>query len=367
MFGDSNTEIKNFESLGTINTGSGNDTIAGSPSYFANISTDSGNDRIEFNSDIGVDDGAIVDGGIGSDILIVDFTQANFPGLGSYGFGIYNFNYSEGIYSSNNSTRILSYLSIETLNITGTIYQDDLTGLAGNDTLNGGLGNDNMTGGLGNDTYIVDSIGDTVTEYNSEGTDTVQSNFTYTLGTNLENLILTGTLAINGIGNNLHNRLTGNTANNILNGGVGNDILNGGVGNDILNGEVGNDFLLGSFGSDTLDGGDGNDTLDGGVGKDLLSGGIGNDRFIYSKLTDRGDNIDGFAITNDVIVLSSLFDNLDYIDIDPIADGYMRLIQSGSNTQIQIDADGLGSAIFITLTTLNNTIASSLTSSNFLF
>ena len=37
-----------------------------------------------------------------------------------------------------------------------------LSGLGGDDTLNGGLGDDKMFGGDGNDTYIVNSIGDTV-------------------------------------------------------------------------------------------------------------------------------------------------------------------------------------------------------------
>ena len=36
-----------------------------------------------------------------------------------------------------------------------------------------------MTGGLGNDIYMVDNVGDTVTEALLEGTDTVQSSITY--------------------------------------------------------------------------------------------------------------------------------------------------------------------------------------------
>ena len=48
--------------------------------------------------------------------------------------------------------------------LTGTTAANVLTGLGGNDTLNGGAGADTMLGGTGNDTYVVDNVGDVVTE-----------------------------------------------------------------------------------------------------------------------------------------------------------------------------------------------------------
>jgi Ca2+-binding RTX toxin-like protein len=72
----------------------------------------------------------------------------------------------------------------------------------------------------------------------------VQSLSTYTLGSNVENLTLTGTGAINGTGNSLNNQLTGNSANNVLSGANGNDTLRGGLGNDTTNGGSGNDTFL---------------------------------------------------------------------------------------------------------------------------
>ncbi len=109
---------------------------------------------------------------------------------------------------------------------------DTLSAGTGNDTLLGGLGNDSMIGGLGDDTYMVDNAGDIVTENANEGTDTVISSLSYTLGNDLEKLVLSGTADLNGTGNALSNALTGNSGNNLLDGGTGADNLIGGAGND---------------------------------------------------------------------------------------------------------------------------------------
>jgi len=118
---------------------------------------------------------------------------------------------------------------------------DTIIGAAGNDTLDGGAGNDRMLGGLGDDLYIVDSTNDVIVENAVEGTDTVQSSATYTLGDNLENLTLTGSAFINGAGNSRNNKLIGNSGNNLLGGADGLDTLTGGQGNDTLKGGIGND------------------------------------------------------------------------------------------------------------------------------
>ena len=120
--------------------------------------------------------------------------------------------------------------------LTGNSANNILTGNAGNDTLNGGAGIDTLIGGLGNDVYVVDTTTDTITENSGEGTDIIQSSVTFdlTVFPNIENLTLTGTVAINGTGNAGNNSLIGNSGNNTLNGGAGIDTLTGGTGSDIF-------------------------------------------------------------------------------------------------------------------------------------
>lgn len=143
--------------------------------------------------------------------------------------------------------------------LNGTAIEDQISGLAGNDilngfggkdTLDGGAGNDTMSGGADDDIYIVDSTTDKVIEKTGEGTDLVKASVSLTLGSFVENLLLTGAVAINGTGNALANTLTGNSANNILRGLAGNDVLNGGGGADVLVGGTGMDKLTGGSGAD---------------------------------------------------------------------------------------------------------------------
>jgi Ca2+-binding RTX toxin-like protein len=159
----------------------------------------------------------------------------------------------------------------------GGSEDDGLDGGDGNDYLDGGTGADAMTGGAGSDVYIVDNVGDTVTENAGEGYDIVRSSVSWVLGGNLEGLELQGAGDINGTGNALANRMVGNSGKNIMSGGDGVDTIDGGDGNDQLFGDNDGDILTGGLGNDILDGGDGNDSLDGGVGNDKLYGGNGND------------------------------------------------------------------------------------------
>jgi Ca2+-binding RTX toxin-like protein len=133
-----------------------------------------------------------------------------------------------------------------------TAYGDVILGLGGNDTLNGAGGDDWMEGGAGNDTYIAESTGDQAIELAGGGTDTVKASVSFTLGAYVEKLMLTGTDAIDGTGNDRANTLKGNGAANVLRGLEGKDSLNGGLGDDRLVGGAGADGLTGGGGADAF-------------------------------------------------------------------------------------------------------------------
>ncbi len=197
--------------------------------------------------------------------------------------------------------------------LSGLSGDDSLYGGAGNDLLDGGIGADGMTGGSGNDLYMIDDVGDGVTEQAGQGTDTVQSNVTYVLSANVENLALIGNAAINGTGNSLNNILTGNGAVNVLTGGAGNDtyvvgagdtiVEAAGSGTDVIRADIswtlgsnvenlvltGTAAVNGSGNSlaNTLTGNSAANILNGGTGADKLIGGQGDDTYVVDNVSDQ--------------------------------------------------------------------------------
>lgn len=126
-----------------------------------------------------------------------------------------------------------------------------VVGSSFNDTLTSSTSGHTLEGGAGDDLYIV-SGGALVSESAGGGVDTVQTSLTtYTLASNLERLVYSGSAAFNGNGNE--------DANEII-GGIGADNLNGKDGDDVLSGGDGDDILVGGAGADVLNGGAGTDT-----------------------------------------------------------------------------------------------------------
>jgi Ca2+-binding RTX toxin-like protein len=208
--------------------------------------------------------------------------------------------------------------------IIGNDSANILSGGAGNDVLDGKAGADTMIGGTGNDTYYVDNAGDVVTETSTSSSeiDTVNSSIGYTLGSNVENLNLTGIAAINGTGNALANVINGNANANVLSGGAGNDVIDGKAGNDIIYGGTGNDTLTGGTGNDIFvfntamntftnkdtitDFTSGSDTivLDHAIFTKLAPGALNADNFVSNWLGAMGDFNDYLTYNTTTGVLS---------------------------------------------------------------
>lgn len=272
--------------------------------------------------------------------------------------------------------------------LTGNNGTDVLKGAGGNDTLYGGAGNDNlqgesgddaMYGGQGDDLYEVAEAGDTVSEFASEGIDTVSTRISFTLGANVENLVMDAA-GLTGTGNALNNVLTGSGNADTLQGAAGNDTLDGGGGADQLMGGAGDDVyvvnlatdvvvenaadgvdtvqasvaytlaanlenltivsgssgingvgnaqsnvLIGNGENNHLDGLAGNDTLDGGAGSDQLTGGAGNDTYRLARgyTNDKIVEDDGTVGNGDVAQFAS-----------DISAAQLWFKQNGSNLEV---------------------------------
>jgi len=296
--------------------------------------------------------------------------------------------------------------------ITGGTGRDSLGGGAGNDTLIGGTGRANeLVGGIGDDIYISSAAGDTIVENAGEGRDTVRTDLTsFTLGSNLEALIYTGSGAFVGVGNTLGNSITGGTASDSLSGGAGNDTLTGGTGaaNELIGGtgddsylvsvtgdtiveragegidqvtfigaggsftlasnvenlsfraegnfvgfgNTANNAIYGNGGADVLFGLGGDDFLYGAVGNDTLEGGDGNDVLTGSNGADR--------MTGGLGADTFVFEDAD-IDVDTITD-----FTSGID-RISLSSAGFGSGTGFVLIQGNGALQPSSGSPTFLY
>jgi len=295
---------------------------------------DEGNDRLT--GGIGAD---TLLGGIGDDTYIIDSSLDVVTEHFNEGIDLVRSNVSYALADNIESLTLTETATISGTGngldniLTGNSADNSLLGGDGKDRLSGAAGADTLLGGLGDDTYIVDSPLDVVTEHFNEGIDLVRSSVSYTLADNIENLILTETATISGIGNALDNVLTGNGADNSLLGGDGNDKLIGAAGADTLLGGTGDDTYIINALNDVINenANEGNDTVEtsitytlgtnvenlaltglsalkgtgnaldnlitgnnaaniltGAAGKDTLLGGLGADRFVYTSVTDTG-------------------------------------------------------------------------------
>ena len=301
----------NLENLTLTGTAS----ISGTGNELANVLTgNTGNNQL--NGGAGADR---MIGGAGNDTYVVDDVGDIIVELAAGGSDAVQASVS---YTLAPEVEKITLTGAADIDATGNASANTLIGNAGANRLDGGAGNDAMTGGAGDDIYVVDSSGDRAIEVAGDGKDTVQSSITWTLGAELENLVLTGSANINGSGNALDNVLTGNAGNNVLTGAAGNDTLIGGLGNDTyviadagdvvveaagegidkvqvafsyaLGANVENLTLTGTAAIDgtgnalanVITGNSGDNVLDGGAGADTLVGGAGNDHYLVDDSSD---------------------------------------------------------------------------------
>ena len=270
------------------------------------------------------------------------------------------------------------------LNLTGTVADERLDGDVGADIIDGAGGQDTLFGGAGHDTLR-----------GGEGDDTLNGE----LGDDL---------------------LEGGDGADVLNGGTGRDRLYGGDGDDRLAaGQSGaTDHLYGEGGNDTLflsywgsvgggsnpdqrfaSGGTGDDTIyvhAGAYSTIAIEGNDGSDTVILQEVwassatmtlgagrdTLRLDRYYRYSNADDVIVtdfaagpdgdrldwdgfLGSYLTGWDKVS-NPFGLGYVRLLQSGGDTLVQMDWDAGGTrSAFVTLLTLKNVSAGTLDAGNF--
>jgi Ca2+-binding RTX toxin-like protein len=139
----------------------------------------------------------------------------------------------------------------------------------------------------------------------------------WVLSANVENLVLKGSFAQRGTGNELANRLISNDAGS------------------------------------TLDGGGGNDVLVAGRGADILTGGSGADVFVFATAPAQAGRVTDFQAGVDMLDLRGLFAQARYGGSDPLADGLLRLAHDGAGgTAVWFDADGSGAGSAVRVTTL---------------
>jgi trimeric autotransporter adhesin len=130
-------------------------------------------------------------------------------------------------YSGNGTLTAGSY----SLTLTGTA---NLVGTAGpgNDTLVSNSGVDTLYGGGGNDTFVINNSADVVVDTGSTSGNIVISSVSYSLPSDVNTLILTGSAALVGTGNSATNVIEANSGNDTLISGTGLTTLIGGSGND---------------------------------------------------------------------------------------------------------------------------------------
>jgi Ca2+-binding RTX toxin-like protein len=229
----------------------------------------------------------------------------------------------------------------------------------------------------------------------------------------IENLVLTGSGALNGVGNALANTLTGNVGANNLNGNSGADLMRGMGGSDnyVVNeaGDVVDESVAGSSGTDhvlsfvsfdlsspkalgavenlrlalgnanlnghgnalanDIVGNNGVNVLTGAGGNDTLSGFGGNDFFVFTTALNAATNVDeikDYTVAQDTMRLeNAFFTGLANGTLAAgafrvgaaAADASDRIVYNDDTGALFFDKDGAGGAAQVRFATLDADLA----------
>ncbi|MEO8243097.1 MAG: calcium-binding protein [bacterium] len=307
-----------------------------------------GNNRITVSG--GVD---AVDGGLGSDRLIVNYAAAtgavtgdstsNFTEAGGGGrsvtiadgtiehFTILTGSGADTITTGAGDDIIKTGNGAGTINagqganiVIGGRNADTITALDGGNFINAGNGKNTITSGGGNDTILTGKNSDTVTAGGGNDVITLRGGSDgVNAGAGTDKLIIdyahiTSNVSGGITGGNLKAGYVGHIADGGVNiidfqaserftitTGSGNDHITTGNGRDVLVGGRGNDHFWARGGNDQIFGGAGSDWLRGGTGDDILKGGAGADHFGFGNRSGH-DIIRGFMVGVDTIDLNAI-------------------------------------------------------------
>lgn len=261
--------------------------------------------------------------------------------------------------------------------LTGTDGADTIRGLAGSDTLNGRGGNDVLEGGEGYDRLdggLGDDIlyGNTVTNAGYDSGDSLtddQGGNDQLFGQDGSDSLSVSRYAFSG-------NIAASTV--LLDGGSGDDYISFSSGRFVdtvnIRGGTGNDTIsVGSVLKSVIDAGDGNDKVAIGMsgGDQTITLGAGADTLTltgntYAVAIGNPTRVTDFQVGSDVLnldqYLSTTLTNWDKTS-NPFGTGHLKLVQSGSDTLLQIDLDGSAGTGYglSTLLTLEHTTASAFT------
>ena len=314
-----------------------------------------GNNRITVSG--GVD---AVDGGLGVDRLIVDYSQATGAVTGNS-----TSNFSEA--GGGGRTVTITNGTVEHFTILTGSGADTITTGAGNDIIKTGDGASTVSAGQGANVIVGGVDADTITALDGgniihagDGTNTVTSgggNDRIFSGTGADTIVAGGgvdrisllggadsvdagaghdhlvidysamTSDVSGgiTGGNFATGYVGHIADLVGNSvdfqrsesfsittGSGSDTLITGNGADMLSGGRGSDMLKAGGGQDTLFGGAGNDLLRGGLGTDVVTGGGGADMFVFASVAEASTGVGRDAIRD----FQTGIDRIDLAGID---------------------------------------------------